>query len=196
MTSNDPSTNVPGQPSQGDATTNPPVQGTNPPSQGDQGTTSIEELQRKLAELERDNRKYRQERKQQEEAAALAAQKQLEEQGQYKALAEQHAARVQQLEPVQERYTELSGLIARQIDDEIKEWPKSVKALDPGKDAPIEQRLAWRNNARAIIADMQQQTRGGLPGNGPNPNPIQQTEAQQLKETMKRQRATGQYPSF
>lgn len=191
MTTNNPS-NVTGQQSQGDATTNPPANVATTASQGEQGNPSIEELQRKLVELERDNKKYRTERKQQEEAAALATQKQLEEQGQFKALAEQHAARVQQLEPIQQDYTELSVLISQQIDDETKDWPKSVKAMDPGKDAPIRQRLAWRNSAHAVVVEMQQTQRGSQPGNSPGPKPASgEATRQQQKDRFKEERVRG-----
>lgn len=129
----------------------------------------IKELRDKDASARVELKKFQAAQKKQQEEAALAQQKQLEEQGQFKQLAEQHAARVQQLEPIEQDYTELAALIGQQIDDETKDWPKSVKAMDPGKDAPIKQRLAWRNSAHAVVIEMQQTQRGKEPGNGPGP---------------------------
>lgn len=152
----------------------------------------IKELRENDASARIELKKFQAEQKKREEAAALAQQKQLEEQGQFKALAEQHAARVQQLEPIEQDYTELATLIGQQIDDETKDWPKSVKAMDPGKDAPIKQRLAWRNSAHAIVLEMQQQARGQQPGNGPGPKPAgnmtPQQETSELHKAFQRTR--------
>ena len=120
---------------------------------------------------------------------------QMKEQGEFKELAEKHEARVKVLEPISERYNQLSGLVSEQIETEIKDWPASVKKLDPGKDAAIEVRLAWRNNARAIVAEMQQQNRGQMPGNGPNPRPAtgEQTREQQIKDFKQKRVNSGAY---
>jgi vacuolar-type H+-ATPase subunit I/STV1 len=123
-----------------------------------------------------------------------AEEQRLKEQGEYKQLAEAHAARVQQLEPIAERYEALSKLVTEQIDDETKDWPQTVKALDPGADAGIETRLAWRNKARAIVADLQQQARGQQPGNSPNPKPASGTSPDTLARTFEnRLRSSGKY---
>jgi hypothetical protein len=193
----DPST-VPGQPSQGDPTTNPQPNVGNPASHGDLGNTSLEELrrqlaesQRKLAEFERDNKKYRTERKQQEEAAALAQQKQLEEQGQFKALAEQHESRVKELEPVAQRYHDLSLQVALQIEAQIKDWPQEIKAFDPGNDAPVEARLAWIEKSKPIIEKLQ--ATAVRPGNGPNPKPGAPTSEDQRNTYLDKLRRSGKY---
>lgn len=182
-------------PSQGDQTVTPPAQGaTTPPSQGDQGDAT-EVLKAKIAELERDNRKYRTERKQQDDAAAAAEQARLKEQGEFRALAEKHEARVKELEPVNERYGQLSGLVAQQIEAQIKDWPAEVKTFDPGPDAPIEQRLTWLEKSKPLIAKMNEQARGQQPGNSPNPRPAtgEQSRDQQVKDFRSRRVQSGMY---
>jgi len=191
------STNIT-DPSHGDPNSNPPVQGTNPPSHGDAGSLEalklqLADLQRKNAEFLADNAKYRKKQKEQEEAALLSAQKQLEEQGQFKALAEQHAARVQELEPVAQRYHDLSLLVAGQIEDQIKDWPTEIKAFDPGNDAPVEERLAWIEKSRPIITKLQQQGQGQRPGNAPNPVPGSPTRQDQQNAFMQKLRQSGKY---
>jgi hypothetical protein len=118
----------------------------------------------------------------------------LQEQGEYRKLAEQHAARVQQLEPIAERYEQLSKLVGEQIDSEIKDWPSTVRALDPGADTGIEIRLAWKSKASAIVGDLQQQARGQQPGNSPNPKPASGSSPDTLARTYEqRLRASGKY---
>jgi len=93
------------------------------------------------------------------------------EQGQWEDLAKKHEARVQELEPIAARYSTLASLVSTQIEEEVKNWPAEVKTFDPGADAPIEQRLDWRNKSRPLIEKLQLQAQGQLPGNRPNPPP-------------------------
>jgi DNA repair exonuclease SbcCD ATPase subunit len=197
-----PSTN----PSNVDPNGTPPVHGTNPQLQGNKDT-SIEDLQRQLAELQAknaeflaDNQKYREERRLQNEAAKAAEQQRLKEQGEFKQLAEQSAARVKELEPIQERYEQLSGLLKDQIKAQIKDWPKEVKDLLPGDDTPIEVRYQQAQKLQALadkVADQAQtQQRASLPGNRPGPQPNQNSELsrdQQKQEFRLRRARSGQY---
>lgn len=113
-------------------------------------------------------------------AKADAAEAALKEQGQFKQLAEKHEKRVAELEPIATSYTKLAELVSEQIKEETKDWPATVKALDPGKDAPIEVRLAWKTRAQAIVAELVNQARGSLPGNRPNPTPQGQPSREEL----------------
>src|SRR5437899_10881147 len=193
-------------PSQGGGNGTPPVHGTNPQLQGNKDT-SLDDLQRQLAELQAknaeflaDNQKYREERRLQNEAAKAAEQQRLKEQGEFKQLAEQSAARVKELEPVQERYTALSGLLADQIKAQIKDWPKEVKDLLPGDDTPIEVRYSQvqklQTLATQLASQAQQQQRASLPGNKPGPQPNQnneQTREQQKQAFRIRRAKTGEH---
>jgi hypothetical protein len=182
-------------PSQGDQSSNPPAQGATSTSQGEQSTPtiSIEALQQKITELERDNRNYRIQRKQQEEAAQKAEQQRLREQGEFQKLAEQHAARVQELEPVAQSYTQLAELVSGQIESQIKDWPAELKAFDPGKDAPIEQRLAWLEKSKPLLEKLQQQARSTQPGNAPSPRPAGTNPGKDVDELRMRYRESGKY---
>jgi len=193
-------------PSNVDPTGTPPAHGANPQLQGNRDT-SLEDLQRQLAELQAknaeflaDNQKYREERRLQNEAAKAAEQQRLKEQGEFKQLAEQSAARVKELEPVQERYTALSGLLADQIKAQIKDWPKEVKDLLPGDDTPIEVRYSQvqklQTLATQLASQSQQQQRASLPGNKPGPQQIQnneQTREQQVNDFRLRRKQSGMY---
>jgi hypothetical protein len=126
-------------------------------------------------------------------AKQQAEEERLKQQGEFKQLAEQHAARVQELEPVATRYSQLSLLVASQIEAQIKDWPQEVKAFDPGNDAPVEERLAWIEKSRPLIEKLQQQARSSNPGNSPNPRPTAATRDDAVDGFMKQMRASGKY---
>lgn len=157
----------------------------------------LEQIVAKLRNEAADNRtklkKFEDAQKKQEQAAAKALEDRLKEQGEFKALAEQHEARVKELEPTVERFTALTSLVSEQIEAQIKDWPAEAKIFDPGKDAPIESRLDWMNKAKALV-DKLQATPQTRPGNGPNPKPAgEPTSDQQVEQKMKQLQATRKY---
>lgn len=190
-----PSANIT-DPSNVDPNSNLPAHGANPASHGEQDTP--EELKRKLAlleaknaELVNDNAKYRRKQNEQEQAAQLALEKQLKEQGEFKQLFEQQQQRVQELEPVAKRYHDLSMQVAHQVEAQIKDWPDEIKTFDPGNDAPIEERLTWIEKSKPLVERLQQQSR--QPGNGPNPTPGSPTKDDLQNQYTKRLRQSGRY---
>jgi hypothetical protein len=158
-----------------------------------------EALEAIVAELRNENadtrvklKKFEDEKKKQEQAAAKALEDRLKEQGEFKALAEQNESKFKELEPVQEKYSQLSTLVSDQIEAQIKDWPAEAKIFDPGKDVPIEQRLEWMNKAKALVDKLQVQAR--QPGNGPNPKPSPEPTSDDLKnQSYNKLRATGKY---
>lgn len=158
----------------------------------------IESLPQPIQDYIKELRSQAKESRKQLEVEARARQAteeaKLREQGEYKKLAETHEARVRELEPIAERYTALSSLVAEQINVEVKNWPATVKALDPGPETDIETRLAWLNKARPIVSDLQLQARGTQPGNGPNPKPSSGMTPEGLANNYEqRLRASGKY---
>ncbi len=131
---------------------------TTPPGQTPGGRTSLSELPQDIQDLVRGLRREAKESREALEAKLKteqdAEQQRLKQQGQFEELAKQHESRVKELEPMLARYTALSELVSEQIKAETKDWPASVKALDPGEDAPIEERLAWKNRAAAIVTEL------------------------------------------
>lgn len=158
--------------------------------------TSIDSLppdiQDYIKRLRHENEEANKKAKAEAQAKQQAEEARLKEQGEWKSLAEKHEARVKELEFVDERLKSISIELGKQIDAEIKDWPKSVKALDPGPDAPIEQRLAWRSSAQAIVAEMQSQARGQAPGNPPNPRAVSGQNASDQNVEILRQRYQSQ----
>ena len=149
--------------------------------------TSVEdaahEIERLKAGLKRANAEAKESREALEAKLKTeqdAEQQRLKQQGQFEELAKQHETRVKELEPIATRYSALAELVSEQIKAETKDWPQSVKALDPGKDAPIEERLAWKTRAQAIVAELATTARGTLPGNRPNPTPQGQPSREEL----------------
>lgn len=125
-----------------------------PKSRFDEVNTELRTLKTKLAE---------------KEAAEQEAQEQaLADQQEWKELAETRGTKLSELEGAQERLDKLSGVLSASLASEIAAWPDEVKALDPGEDAPIEDRIAWAEKARPVVAKL---TSAPAPGNGPSPKP-------------------------
>jgi hypothetical protein len=126
-------------------------------------------------------------------------QKQLQEQGEWQKVAEQRDLRVKELEPVQERYTALSTLLADQIKAQVKDWPKEVRDLLPSDDTPIEVRYSQvqklQSLATQLASQAQAQQRASLPGNTPGPRQANQEQSrdQQKEEFRLRRAKSGQY---
>lgn len=177
----------------------PTGQTPNPQGQTGSGTqrTPIESLpadtQEYLKRLLDENKSYRKRAQDQERAAQAAEEARLKEQGEFKALAEKHEARVQALEPVADRYHALSMQVALQIEGQIKNWPPEVLAFDPGSDAPVEERLAWIEKSRPLIEKLQMQARSQSPGNMPNPRPTASTPEDAQNHFLQQMRASGKY---
>lgn len=139
---------------------------------------------------------YEKAQKQQEAAAAEATQRQLEEQGKFKEIAEQHEARVRQLEPIEQRYNTLAGQVRAQIQAETKDWPAEVKAFYPGDDAPLEQVNDWYQRSKPLMEKLQQQARTQSPGNAPGPKPAGEMTPEQMQRSVEeRLRRSGRYGS-
>jgi hypothetical protein len=174
---NDPTTNPP--PGQTPPSGDPP--GQTPPPAGAGLTpqtlhkTPISSLppdtQEYIRLLREENKKAREALDTEAAAKTAAEEARLKQQGEYKALAEMHEAKVKQLEPVSVKYASLAELVNGQIEATIKDWPPEVKAFDPGKDAPVEARYAWVTKSGPLIEKLVGQARGLAPGNAPNPRP-------------------------
>lgn len=127
------------------------------------------------------------------------AESKMKEQGEWQKVAEQRDLRVKELEPVQERYTALSTLLADQIKAQVKDWPKEVKDLLPGDDTPIEVRYSQVQKLQSLAIQLsdkaQAQQRASLPGNTPGPRQANQEQSRdQQKEDFRLRRAkSGQY---
>jgi chromosome segregation ATPase len=81
----------------------------------------------------------------------------LKEAGEFKSLYEQTEARVKELEPVVEENTFLRDYAMKQLEATIKDWPEEVKAFDPGKKAPLQDRLNWLEKSKPLVAKLQGQ---------------------------------------
>lgn len=154
---------------------------------------STEDLLRQIKELRSENAAHRKKTQEQAQVAQAAEEARLKEQGQYKELAEKQQIRVQELEPVAERYHALSMQVVLQIEAQIKDWPAEVKAFDPGSDAPVEERLAWIEKSRPLIEKLQLQARATNPGNMPGPRPVNPTREDAVSGFMKQLRQSGKY---
>jgi hypothetical protein len=198
---NNTSTNVPpdGQTPNGETPNGqtPTPQGQTPT--GPQQQTPISSLPQDVQDYIKRLRDEAEEANKQKKAEVRAkqqeAEQRLKEQGEFKQLAEQQGVRIKELEPISERFTALSTLVAEQITAETKDWPAELKTFDPGPDAPVEQRLEWMKKSRPLIEKLQVQARTTSPGNSPGPRPVssQQASRQDVDELRQRYRESGKY---
>lgn len=148
---------------------------------------------KQAAEARVELNKLKAEKQQQEEAGRRAEEERLRQQGEYQKLLEQQAPEFERLRSVEQDYLALSASTHKQIDAEIKDWPKEVKALVPSAETPVHQRMDRLNEARAVLALVQQQARSQSPGNGPNPKPAGNTPEDLSKQYEQRMRRSGGY---
>jgi hypothetical protein len=141
-------------------------------------------------------KKFEDDAKKQEATAKAALEAQLKEQGEFKKLAEQHEARVKELEPIAQNYAQLSQLVSSQIDTRIKDWPAEVKALVPDASTPVEQRIEQVEKLQSLVEKLQTQARAQLPGNAPNPRPSQTSHDNTEQTYLNKLSGTGKYSRF
>lgn len=155
----------------------PSPAGKTPDGQQSTQKTKIEELPEDIQEyIERLRKENETNRKAAEKAARESKQRedtQLAEQGKYKELAEKHEARLKELEPVAEKYNALAERQMKALEAQIKDWPKEVKDLDPGKDAGLEARLDWAERVKPLVEKLiATQQQAGRSGNPPPPRAV------------------------
>ena len=142
-----------------------------------------------VKELRAENAGHRKAKTDTEKAAEKAAQDQLKEQAQWQKLAEQHESRVAELEPLfktqAERLTQFEEMIAKQLETEIKDWPKELKELDPGKEADLLARMAWVEKSRALAQKLAAVP--PAPGNGRLPRPAGQAGSEAADQAARKQ---------
>lgn len=114
-----------------------PQGGTTGAAQGATETSSNAELLSKLAELERDNKKYRDERRAQETAQKKAQEEQLAAQQKYQELAQGYKERLDKLEPIAEQHEAITAAFNASLDNRLKQIPDDVrkKTVDPIRNA-------------------------------------------------------------
>jgi phage I-like protein len=116
------------------------------PSSVEDALKIITALEKRLNERDSELDKYKGELKN----FSKAQQKQLEEQGNFKALAEQHAAEVARLKPVEERAAALEAIIRESNETRIKSVPDQMRNLIP-TDYPPEKLQKWLNANEAQL---------------------------------------------
>lgn len=97
----------------------------------------------------------------------------LKEAGEFKTLYEQEQARVKEFEPVVEENSFLREYAMKQLEATIKDWPDEVKTFDPGKKAPLQDRLNWLEKSKPLVAKLQgQQLQQRQAGSFRSPTPV------------------------
>jgi hypothetical protein len=175
------------QQSQADTTSN--QNNTNP-------NLTVDELKKIVEDLRKEQASNRNKLKAQETAQAKAEEERLKKQGEFQTLAEQRETRVKELEPQVTALTterdELAGILTAQLEAEIKDWPAEIKAMDPGKEAGLKARSAWRDKAKIAVEKFVGTGAPARPGNRPNPP----ASGGNGKDVVAELRSTGNYQRF
>jgi hypothetical protein len=130
-----------------------------------------------------------------DEANRKTEEERLKQAGEHQKLAEQYKAELDQakpqLETIQGKYTKLSELMGKQVEETIKDWPAEVKAFDPGKEAGVEARMEWVGKSKALVEKLLGTP--ARPGNRPNPPA---SGGGNGKDVVAELRSTGNYQRF
>jgi hypothetical protein len=116
------------------------------PSTLDDATKIIAALQKRLEERDSELGGA----KQRLTAFEQAQQKALEEQGNYKTLADQRAAELERLKPAAERMATLEQIIRQSNEERVKQIPETMRGLVPSDYAP-ERLQEWLNKNAAML---------------------------------------------
>ena len=111
----------------------------------------FDEVNNQLKDLMAKEQQRAAEQKQAEEAEA-------KRRGEWESLATQREQELATLKPLAERASAYEKMLNQHVNDQIKDWPDTLKALDPGKDN-LEARLEWVKNASKIAAELKKQQR-------------------------------------
>lgn len=121
---------------------------------GDESSDEDESKERKFTQDELDRaieKRLADERKRNER-------KQAEKQGKFEELYTSTKADLEtaqsEIEKLTKRAEGAEAQVHRVIDSQIKDWPSSVREMDPGKDAPIEQRTAFVERGKKLAAEL------------------------------------------
>jgi hypothetical protein len=191
-TPNDPSGQTPNG-STNPGQTPPTPNGQTPNGQKTPLNSLPQDVQEYIKSLRKESESSREQldaRSKQDQAAEEQRQR---EQGEFQKLADKYKTRVEELEQYQERYGKLAEQLSAQIKAQIKGWPAEVKALDPGDEAPIEDRLSWVERVTPLVARLEQQTQGQRPGNGPDPKPSGGSPEETKNHYRQKLGASGRY---
>jgi hypothetical protein len=130
----------------------------------------FKEVNDRLKALEDDNAKKA-------KAQAEADEKRMAEQAQWQQLAEKRQAKVDELSTKGELADELTALVLKQYQAEIKDWPETVRAMAPGDDASILVKLEWMNKAKPLALELLKEKTPAA-GNGRKPVVTAQAHSQ------------------
>lgn len=114
----------------------------------------VEEMQARISELNNESAARRVENKrlaEERDALKAAQMKQLEEQGNYKAIAEERAKKLAELESYQERATALEETIREANEARIKSIPEHMRGLVP-TDYPPEKLARWLDANQQVFS--------------------------------------------
>lgn len=165
-------------------------------SQNDKQTYTREEyerLQRNKHESDNEAKNLRARLKALETEKETAEQERLKKQGEFETLYQQEQAKVKELEPVLDENKFLRDYAMRQLEKTIADWPEEALKTDPGKKAPLQQRLDWIENMSPLVAKLQGQSYGSANrgGNSFNPRPAGQVGPKTTEEYEKEFRRMG-----
>jgi predicted nuclease with TOPRIM domain len=156
---------------------------------------TYEQLEEKLRKANADAAEKRVKLKRFEDEQQQREEQRLKEQGDFQKLAEQHKARIEELEPKVAEHEELVELWNERLKLDTKDWPDSVKKLlAPTKDLPMKARIKQVADLQLVVNEMQTQQRGSQPGNSPSPKPAGQQTPDDIRRTFEqRLRASSKY---
>lgn len=148
----------------------------------------FKEINEKLKALEDEAAKQAKDREAEDE-------KKLAAQQEWQRLYEGNKAKVQELTPKAELADKLTEMVLAQYQAEIKEWPDTVKAMAPGDEATVLQKLDWMNKAKPLALELMED-KAPQAGNGRRPPPSAPAGTGAREEKSRAQHATWTRTQF
>jgi hypothetical protein len=183
------------QPQAGNPPTTPQVGDSNQNQQEPKLTKEeFDRLSKKAHEANNEAKNLRERLRALEGEKEKAEAEQLAKQGEFKTLYEQSQAKITELTPVVEENTFLRDYAMKQLETTIKDWPEVALKGDPGKKAPLQQRLKWIEDTAPLVEmarNRQQQERQAGVFRSPLP-----AGNQQSTNTRQELQGTGRYSKY
>lgn len=156
----------------------------------------VEELpanvQNLIKELRAENANHRKAKESAEKEAQDAKERQMAEQQEWKALAEERGKQLDGYKVKAEQYDKLAPILSKQLEAEINEWPEKVRNLFPADEMSVTDMMEWANRFRPLAQEMAGD-KTPTPGNPPKPRPASSSKVEQETRDRWRQQAAGRY---
>jgi hypothetical protein len=140
-------------------------------------------VQKLISDLRDENASHRKTASDAKKTAQEAHEKQLQEQEEWRKLAEERGTQVKDLSGKAELYDKISPVLDRQLQAEIEAWPENVRNILPPNLSVVD-KLEWAERLRPLAAE-RMGDKPPTPGNSRGPKPASNAVASKAEDDAK-----------